>query len=147
MCIRDSSAALDFQTIQLNSHLSRLRTGANVLSLHLMNSSADDDDLLLRPQLSVIRTLSLELGESAYFANPTPGQRNGSQEQLPTSEVVFSHRSQTFIDNFEVSLSSAFPSEVIRYTTDRSEPNANSPRYTEPILIDNSIQILSLIHI
>ncbi|MEO1824750.1 MAG: CotH kinase family protein [Roseibacillus sp.] len=138
---RADSAALDFQTIQLNSHLSRLRTGANVLSLHLMNSSADDDDLLLRPQLSVIRTLSLELGESAYFANPTPGQRNGSQEQLPTSEVVFSHRSQTFIDNFEVSLSSTFPSEVIRYTTDRSEPNANSPRYTGPIPIDNSIQI------
>ncbi len=138
---RADSEALDFQTIQLNSHLSRLRTGENILSLHLMNSSADDDDLLLRPQLSVIRTLSLELGESAYFTNPTPGQRNGSQEQLPTSEVVFSHPSQTFIDNFEVTLSSTFPSEVIRYTTDRSEPNANSPRYTDPIPVNNSIQI------
>ena len=138
---RADSAALDFQTIQLNSHLSRLRTGENVLSLHLMNSSLDDDDLLLRPQLSVIRTLSIELGESAYFTNPTPGQRNGSQEQLPTSEVAFSHRSQTFIENFEVSLSSSFPSEIIRYTTDRSEPNASSPRYTDPIPINDSIQI------
>ena len=138
---RSDSAALDFQTIQLNSHLSRLRAGQNILSLHLMNSAPDDDDLLVRPQLSVIRTVALELGEPAYFANPTPGQRNGSQEQLPASEVVFSHRSQTFIENFEVSLSSTFPGEVIRYTTDRSEPNASSPRYTEPIPISNSIQI------
>ena len=83
-----------------------------------MNSAPDDDDLLVRPQLSVIRTVALELGEPAYFANPTPGQRNGSQEQLPASEVVFSHRSQTFIENLKF-LSGTFPGEVI-HTTDRS---------------------------
>ena len=138
---RPDSEALDFQTVPLNNHLHRLRVGQNVLALHLMNSAADDDDLLVRPQLSAIRVTNLTLGEQAYFATPTPGQRNGSQEQLPTSEVIFSHRSRTFTEDFEVTLSSTFPDEVIRYTADRSEPNASSPRYTGPITVSDSIQI------
>ena len=138
---RPDTEALDFQTVSLNSHLHRLRTGQNVLSLHLMNSAADDDDLLVRPQLSAIRVTDLTLGELAYFSTPTPGQRNGSQEQLPTSEVIFSHRSRTFIDDFDVTLSSTFPNETVRYTTDRTEPTATSSLYTGPITITDSIQI------
>ena len=138
---RPDSEALDFQTVPLNNHLHRLRVGQNVLALHLMNSATDDDDLLVRPQLSAIRVTDLTLGEQAYFATPTPGQRNGSQEQLPTSEVIFSHRSRTFTEDFEVTLSSTFPDEIIRYTTDRSEPNASSPRYSRPITVSDSVQI------
>ncbi len=138
---RPDAEALDFQAIPLNNHLHRLRVGQNVLSLHLMNSADDDDDLLVRPQLSAIRVTDLTLGNLAYFATPTPGQRNGSQEQLPTSEVIFSHRSRTFSDDFEITLASTFPDEEVRYTIDRSEPDATSPLYARPIPITDSIQI------
>ena len=138
---RPDSEALDFQTVPLNGHLFRLQEGENVLSLHLMNSAIDNDDLLVRPQLSVIRVTDLVLGDHAYFANPTPGGRNGSFEQLPTSEVIYSHRNKTFTEDFEITLSSTFPGETIRYTTDRSEPSETSTLYTRPIPINQSVQI------
>ena len=138
---RPDAEALDFQAVPLNGQLFRLQEGENVLSLHLMNSAIDDDDLLVRPQLSVIRVTDLILGEAAYFTNPSPGSRNGIFEQLPTSEVIYSHRNQTFTEDFEITLTSTFPDEVIRYTTDRSEPTESSPVYTGPITIDRSIQV------
>lgn len=138
---RDDAEALDFESIALNGHINRLQIGENLLSIHLMNSAANDEDLLARPQLSAIRQTGITLGELAYFSTPTPGQRNGTQEELPASEVIYSHPHQTFIDPFQITLSSTFPGETIRYTTNRSVPSAASPEYTGPIDITNTVQI------
>lgn len=138
---RSDAEALDFETFPLDGFLNRLKVGENVLSIHLMNSAANDDDLLVRPQLSAIRLTSLITGDLAYFATPTPGTRNGAQEQLPTSGVEYSHKSQTFIDPLSITLTSTFPGETIRYTTNRQVPNANSTEYTGPIPVSASTQI------
>ncbi len=138
---RDDADALDFQAFSLNGHLTRLQIGQNVFSIHIMNSAANDDDLLARLQLSAIRLTDLTIGDLAYFSTPTPGARNGTQEELPASEVIFSHPHQTFIDPFRITLSSTFPGETIRYTTNRTVPNASSTEYTGSISIANSMQI------
>lgn len=138
---RSDEEGMDFEAFPLSGHINRLRDGDNVLAIHLLNSAANDDNLLARPQLSAIRVTDLTIGNVAYFANPTPGSRNGTQEQLPTSEVIFSHRSQTFIDNFAITLDSTFADEVVRFTIDGSEPIATSGQYTRPIQIRESTQV------
>ena len=138
---RSDADALDFATFDLSSHLNRLQVGPNLLAIHGMNTSADDENMLIRARLLAQRLESFITGPTAYFTTPTPGGPNGVQVDLPTSEVTISTQSKTFTTPFEVTLTSAFEDETIRYTTDGRVPNANSTEYTGPITIGNSTQI------
>jgi hypothetical protein len=133
--------AIDFSSFSLNDEIDRLVDGANILSIHLMNSSLGDDNLLARPQLIATRIDSLTIGGIAYFAEPTPASRNGVQEILPVSEVIISVPSRTFVDPFTVSLSSTISGEKLRYTLDGTEPANTSNDYTGPITIEGSTQL------
>ena len=43
--------ALTAEEINLNAHIQLLTPGVNLLAIHALNASADDDDFLIRPEL------------------------------------------------------------------------------------------------
>ena len=79
-----------------------------------------------------------------YFSPPSPGSVNGASFQNPIPLVEFSHSSQTFTGPFELVLSGAGPDQTIHVETNvdssgsTPEPNENSPKYENPILVKNS---------
>lgn len=81
--------------------------------------------------------------EMQYFTQPTPGSANvpGYAEisELPT----FSHPGGTFSGFFFLELSSSNPNAEIRYTTDGRVPDASSRRYTGPISILGTKEVLA----
>src|SRR5687767_4034313 len=74
--------------------------------------------------------------ELAFFTTPSPGQPN--PVTLPTTTLApgFSEPSQTFAGSLMVTLTTTSPTAQIRYTTNRSTPNAASTLYTGPITIN-----------
>lgn len=72
-----------------------------------------------------------------YFTEPTPGTENGTgvafishTPQILTQDGVFND-----VDSITVEISG---SDTIRYTLDGSLPTANSPIYTEPIILTST---------
>jgi len=78
-----------------------------------------------------------DLGQLVYFSTPTPGADNGQGAGL----VTYSHTSDTFSSNFNLSLTAANPAAAIRYTTNGAIPTASSSLYTGPITISTSTRI------
>lgn len=82
-------------------------------------------------------------GENAwfYFAEPSPGDANLSQEYPNASQsndVDFSHVSGFYNSAINLGLSSAGPGSEIRYTTDGSSPTQSSSLYSAPFAIDST---------
>lgn len=78
-----------------------------------------------------------DLEQLVYLSDPTPGADNG----LGAGLVTYSHTSQTFSTNFDLTLTTANPTAAIRYTTNGAIPNANSQLYTGPIHVNSSMRI------
>ena len=72
---RDSAEAFQFEEIDLSSSLGLLNTGTNVLAIRMLNSSANDPDFFLQPQLITART---DVNHNVYMTTPTPGSANDS---------------------------------------------------------------------
>lgn len=51
---RDEVLAVQWEDIPLDSFATPLRSGANILAIHLLNSAADSSDLLLVPELTAL---------------------------------------------------------------------------------------------
>lgn len=78
-----------------------------------------------------------DLAQRKYFGTPTPGEDNG----LGAGQVIYSHTSDTFSTNFNLSLTTANPAATIRYTTNGAIPNEGSTLYTVPITVSASTRI------
>ena len=78
-----------------------------------------------------------DLAQLKYFSVPTPGQDNGQG----AGQVVYSHTSNTFSTNFNLTLTTANPAAAIRYTTDGAIPDVQSALYTGPIAVSTSTRI------
>jgi hypothetical protein len=84
-----------------------------------------------------------------YFTTPTPKASNSTIGAGFGPEVQFSMVSGTFRQPFTLSLSTADPNMVIRYLLVTNAvsarvtnvPSANSPLYTGPITINNTVQV------
>jgi hypothetical protein len=133
--------ALDFRSYSLKSRIAHLQSPDLVFAIQGLNINPSDDDFLIRPRLVASRITEVAMGAPAYFVTPSPGALNGLQEELPTSKVVFSEPSQTFTTPFEVTLSSEFEGEIIRYTLNGSVPSVSSTAYSAPLTISNSSQL------
>jgi hypothetical protein len=59
----------------------------------------------------------------------------------PIEPVTFSPKESGFIDRTQVTLATTTPGMEIRYTLDGKEPDASSPLYTAPIVIDKDSYI------
>jgi len=128
---RDDPHAIDFQDFDIRPFTSSLVNGTNVLAIHVLNSSASDNDLFMSSELSAKIELSL-------LATPTPG---GQNSPILLEGVRFSHASGTFNSNFQLVITLDQPDQSIHYTLDGSVPTETSLQYTQPIEITASKQI------
>jgi len=80
--------------------------------------------------------------EERFFETPTPGTPNAEPFFVP-GRVQFSQPSQTFTGQITLELTTDFPGATIRYTTDRSVPEAGAGSivYTGPITIDATTMV------
>lgn len=74
-----------------------------------------------------------------YYNEPTPGFGNSANGFMNIDESpLFSKSAGFYQSQFSLILSGNNPSGDIFYTTDGSEPNNNSSKYTSPLLIDST---------
>lgn len=73
---RDTTSTNLVSRYDLTNELDRLNVGENLLMIHGMNVSADNEDFILRPEL-LSTELELDFDHPRYFVSPTPGAING----------------------------------------------------------------------
>ncbi len=124
------------------------------LPLHTNFSLSSDGETLVLHDANGTRIHALEVpgtrpgvsvgssatdGSPVLFDSPTPGQPNSTLEYTGIVEqsVIFTHQGGTAaVDS--VGLSHPDSTAQIRYTLDASEPDTNSPVYSDPINITGS---------
>ncbi|MGJ8695756.1 MAG: CotH kinase family protein [Verrucomicrobiaceae bacterium] len=74
------------------------------------------------------------------FVTPTPETPNSLPFFTP-QKVTFNDDSRSFTDSLTVSLSTPDPALNIHYTTDRSEPDSDSPIYSGPLDLTSSTML------
>ena len=130
---RTDTEAVVFHNFDLSEVRNLLQQGTNVLAIQLLNSAADDSDLLLVPRLS--GTVSRDQG---HMSSATAGSENAG-ELLPA--VSFSHDSGPFTEDFELAIEAERSGVEIRYTLDGKKPTLSSLLYDTPIAITESTEI------
>ncbi len=112
--------AILYETINLTPYAYLLREGRNVLAIHGLNMSADDEDFLMDVELIGVVA---ECGPSGYFKQPTPGQVN-SPHAFPgrVEKIQFSHSRGYYDQPFDVLLSTKTQEAAIYYTIDGGRP-------------------------
>jgi hypothetical protein len=78
-----------------------------------------------------------------YFSVPTPGDPNESAGWGVSSSVQFSQPGGSFINPFNLQLSTSTTNAVIRFTLDGTAPTDTSTLYTGAIPITGSVQVRS----
>ena len=80
---------------------------------------------------------------TGYFVKPTPGAANTTGGVGFAPDVVFSASGQTFLNNFQLTLSldGTNTDAVIHYTTNDTLPDETSPVYGGPITVSTSVRI------
>lgn len=125
-------------TLDVSQYVSLLRPGKNVLAIHGLNTTADDEDFLLVPQL---KTQEITLGDTGYFLTATPSELNGPSSLAPSGNVTFSRDSALFIDPFSVEITPPAAGATIYYTTDGTIPTEASLVYNGPIAVNGPMRI------
>lgn len=96
-----------------------LPTGESTLALLALNHPEDADDLLLAPTLEASW---IETGEAAWFAEPTPGEPNGTGYAGLLEPPEFDPPRGFFEDETPVTLRGSTPGATLVYTTDGTVP-------------------------
>ncbi len=83
------------------------------------------------------------VSSEGYFPAPTPGLPNSTSGPGFAPDVKFSINGGVFITNISLSISLKVPVEgaEIRYTTNGTMPSISSLLYTNPITLNNSVQV------
>ena len=139
---RATAAALLTEDIDVSAFIPLLQEGTNVLALHGLNATASQNDFLLAPQLSGRK---LNLTPDRYFATPTPGTFNGGSALGLVADTKFSVDRGFYDGPFSLSITSATPDAVIRFTTNGELPSAVSGTlYSGPIAINKTTAIRAI---
>ncbi|MBM3846690.1 MAG: hypothetical protein FJ405_10465, partial [Verrucomicrobia bacterium] len=140
---RANDAAIVAEDIFSTALVEGFQEGANVLSFYaLRNSAAADGDLLLLPEIKT-RQVRYNLADERYFSTPSPGSANSSGIDGAAGPVSFSAASKTYFDPFDVTLipPTGLANASVHYTLNGTVPTTNSPRYSGPIRLTNSVSI------
>jgi len=128
---RDNLDIFQFETIDLNSDLNLLTSGNNLLAIHMLNSSANDEDFLVTPRL-VAGQINTGGNDSEWFLDRV-------------ADTSFDFDRGYYDDPFSLNISTLTPDATIRYTTDGSPPSeTNGNIYTGPILISETTVIRAM---
>lgn len=85
-------------------------------------------------------------GEEQYFTDPTPGAENTPGETRMSGVPFFSHESGTFVESLALTLSTPAQGAVIRYTTDGTIPTETSTKYTAPITLTVTTEVMARLY-
>lgn len=80
-------------------------------------------------------------GPQGYFIPPTPRQANDPITPGPLLAPVITPSCATFSETLEVTLTPSVGNGEIRYTTDGSEPTADSDLYTAPLTLADTTHL------
>ena len=132
-----ASDGLALEILNVSAHLDQLVANSpNILAIHGLNTSAGDDDFLVRPRLVGGTAI---FARQEFFTSPTPGAANVTSALGILHDVEFSADRGYFSSPFSLTLSNPKPEAVIRYTLDGSEPTATTGLvYGGPISISTS---------
>ncbi|WP_210417757.1 CotH kinase family protein [Bythopirellula goksoeyrii] len=129
--------AVDYVNFDLSQYSSTLNVGANTLAIHMLNTSSGSSDLLSVSNLVLTSGGVIEPVVIGSLASPTPNLPNTN---LRASDVQFSRAGGIFVNSFQLNMTAA-PNESIRYTTDGTNPDINSPLYTGAFTVNSTQQI------
>lgn len=133
---RDAAQELSFD---LNSRTNLLRPGRNILAVQAFNDRADSADFLVRARLDDTK---LVLGETGYFAAPTPGAENSEPSPGVVAEPMFSQPRGLYEAGFALEIFCPTEGAQLRYTTDGSAPTpTNGLAYTGPLYIERTLVV------
>ena len=137
---REPAIVLQPEFIDLAGSLSNMQTGMNVFSFHVLNSSIDDGNLLLQPELSATR---INHADRAFLVTPTPGAGNQSEFYLgEVRDTRLSVDRGFFEKPFSLEITSSTPAAVIYYSVNGDEPGPGKGiRYSGAITITNTAVI------
>ncbi len=116
---RPDSQAILSENIDVTQHKDLLVAGENLLAIHALNITADDDDFLLIPSLLGDATVS---NQASYFDAPTPNAANNTNSLGVIKDTKFSIDRGFFYNPFQVEITTATPDAEIRYTLDGTAP-------------------------
>lgn len=137
---RSIADARTFELIDLSAHRHLIQPGqTNVLAIHGLNSSPNDDDFLILPELTATDLGGSGLGQ--YFEMATPGAPNGEGLFGFVEDTTFSHDRGFYEAPFDVAIATATADATIYYTLDGSEPISTNPAaavYGGPVHIDTT---------
>jgi hypothetical protein len=125
-------------SLDVSQYVDRLQPGKNVLAIHALNVTSDDEDFLIRAELSA---QEVQLSEVGYFLAPTPDDLNGVSSLAPSEVVTFSRDSQIYVEPFTLEITPPSPEATIYYTLDGSIPTEASSVYTTPLNIDGPVRV------
>ena len=119
----------------------KISSGGETLSLYDNDENLIDELVVENISADISLGISSE-NEVVNYDVPTPGYENSSIYFLGSNftQVIFSDDGGPS-NELNLTLSGTSTDEVIRYTTDASEPNENSLIYTEPINIKSTAVI------
>ena len=133
---RPVQQAVRVESVDLSNHLDALRTGRNVLAIHVINESAASGDLLMAPEL-----VAVEESVDRFFGTPTPAGPNDNGVSDFVADTRFSIDRGVYDEPFDVEITTATEGATIWYTTDGSVPSQQEPNaeeYTGPIRVDGT---------
>ena len=78
---------------------------------------------------------------AGFFSTPTPGSANGSVLAAPLLAPTVTPAGATFTTTVDVTLATAVPDGIIRYTTDGSEPVAGSDEYSDTLTFSGTTHL------
>jgi hypothetical protein len=130
---------LEPENIPLTIPEGLLVSGTNVLAIHGLNLTVNDDDFLVQAELEG------DLGAEAislYHWPPTPGQPNGNSYAGFVADTKFSVNRGFYDQPFQVAITSATVSASIYWTTNGSAPSpTNGFLYGSPITVDRTLPL------
>lgn len=122
----------------VSSQTGLLRSGQNLLAVHVMNQSLSSSDLFFLPELSA-ETEDRSQIRTGRLSTATPGAKNLAEiVEGYADRPAFSVKRGFYSAPFTVELVSETPESAIRYTLNGSEPAATSPLYTAPLSISTT---------
>ncbi|MHC4520722.1 MAG: CotH kinase family protein, partial [Planctomycetota bacterium] len=110
---------------------------------HDYGSPTGDADDGSFPALRADLSYGLHGDLEQFFAEPSPGQTNSAGFAEISDEPIFSHPAGTFTDYLLLELSSPNPAAEIRYTINGDAPGTSSTRYTGPIPLFGTREIVA----
>lgn len=109
------------ERFNISGALSALKQGENVLAIHGMNLTPDDEFFYVLPELTATTQIT---AADLFLLTPTPGGPNAEHGVLDLVRPVSIDRPHGFYEQgFDVQMTTVTPGATIVYTTDGSPPS------------------------